>query len=129
MKRIPVIITMLIFALASLPALPVCAGERQEAGAESDREKDAYEKGMEERLGKLGAKLDQLKNKADEKAGRAEAQMRKRLAEAERQRRIAARKLDELGRASKQTWGKFSEEMERAAKDFERAVERAMRRE
>lgn len=129
MKRITLFLTLLLFIPAG-PMLPPAAGQEQQTSrSKTEHEKEAYEKSMQERLGKLGAKLDELMKKAEAESEKAEAKMKKQLAEAERQRQVAARKLEELGQASKQTWGKFSEEMERAAKDFERAVERAIRRE
>ncbi len=128
MKRMTLSLAMLLFVLVvplSLPAGDQApgAGPEQTAG-----EKETYEKGMKERLGKLGAQLDELKKKADARAEQVEARMKENLADAETKRQVAARKLEELGRASKESWQKFTAEVEKATKDFEQAFERALRR-
>lgn len=119
---------MLLCILAGSLSLPV-SGEQQQTGiSKAERKKQAYEKSMKERLGKLGAELDELKKKADAGAEHAEAKMKEELAEVEKKRQVAVRKLEELERASKYSWEKFSEEAEKAAKDFEQAFERAITR-
>jgi|GEM_PF-2301275 len=128
MKRITLSLTMLSIILAGPLSLPATGQEQQTGTTKAAHEKDAYEKSMQERLGKLGAKLDELKKKAEAGSEKAEAKMKQQLAEAEKQRQVAARKLDELGRASKDSWKKFSADVEKAAKDFERAIERAINR-
>jgi hypothetical protein len=125
MKRITFSLTILLFILSVPLSLPAAGEEHQASGSKAVHEKEAYEKSMQERLGKLGAQLDELKKKADVKKGRAEAQMKVQLAEAEKKRQAAARKLEELRLASKDSWKKFSAEAEKAAKDFEQAFERA----
>lgn len=129
MKRITLCLTLMLSILGSPVTLLASGQERHSGSSNAEHDKEAYEKSMQDRLGKLGAKLDELKQKAEAGTEKAGVKMKQQLAEAERQRQVAARKLEELGRASKQTWATFSEEMERAAKDFERAVERAIRRE
>jgi len=126
MRRITLPLTMLLFILAVPLSLPVAGQEQPPGRSKTAHEKEAYEKSMQERLGKLGAQLDELKKKADADKERAEAKMKEHLAEAEKKRQAAERKLDELGRASKDSWEKFSAEAEKAAKDFERAFERAI---
>ncbi len=128
MKRITLSLTILLFIL-TVPLSPPAVGEEHQAsGSKAAHEKEAYEKSMKERLGKLGAQLDELKKKADAKKGRAEAKMKVHLADAEKKRQAAVRKLEELRRASKDSWEKFSAEAEKAAKDFEQAFERAKAR-
>lgn len=127
MKRMTVSLTMLLFILAGPLSLPV-AGQEQPGRSKAVQEKEEFEKSMKERLGKLGAQLDELKKKAAADKEQAEAKMKERLAEAETKRQAAVRKLEELGRASKDSWEKFSAEAEKAAKDFERAFERAITR-
>lgn len=125
MKRITLSLAMLLFILAVPMSFPV-AGEEQAGGSKAMHEKEAYEKSMKERLGRLGARLDELKKKADAEKEHAEAKMKEQLIDAETKRQAAVRKLEELGRASKDSWEKFSAEVEKAAKDFEHAFERVI---
>lgn len=128
MKRITLSLTMLFFILAGPLSLPVAGQEQQTVTSKAAHEKEEYEQSMKERLGKLGAQLDELKKKADAGTDRVEAKMKEQLAEAEKKRQAAVRKLEELGRVSKDSWEKFSAEAEKAAKDFEQAFERAITR-
>jgi hypothetical protein len=128
MKRITLTLTLLFFIL-TVPLSLLAAGEEHPASRSKEMpEKEAYEKSMKERLGKLGSQLDELKEKADAKKGRAEAEMKVHLADAEKKRQAAVRKLEELRQASKDSWEKFSAEAEKAATDFEQAFERAKTR-
>ena len=122
-------LTALLFLLAGPLSLPVNGQEQQTETAGTLHDKEQYEKSMKERLGKLGARLDNLKKKADAKSVQVEGKLKERLAEAEQKRQVAARKLEELGRASQDTWHKFSADMEKAAKEFERSFERIKNRE
>jgi len=125
MNRITLSLAMLFFILAGPLSLQAVGQEKQTSRAKTEQEKAEYEKSMQVRLGKLGAQLDALKQKADAGTERAEAKMKRQLAAAEKKRQAAVRKLEELGRASKDSWHKFSAGAEKAAKDFEQALERA----
>lgn len=122
--------TRIIFLLTALlltrPLLLPAAADQPVRKATAVGDKEKYEQSMQQRLGKLGAQLDELKRKADADSARAEKQFKAHLAEAEQKRQAAAKKLDELGRASRDSWRKFSTEMEKAAREFERAYERAV---
>jgi len=124
MKRIILSLAMPLI-LAGPMSLPVVA-EEQAGGSKALQEKEAYEKSMQERLGRLGARLDELKRRTEAGTERAEERMKDQLADAEKKRREAVRKLEDLGRSSKESWKKFSAEVEKAAKDFEQAFERVM---
>jgi hypothetical protein len=126
MKRIMLSMTMLCCILAGSLSLPVSGEEQQTDRSKSARKKEAYEKSMKERLARLGARLDEVKKKADAGVDRAETKMKEDLAMAEKKRQVAVRKLEELERSSKHSWEKFSVEAEKAAKDFEQAFERAI---
>lgn len=121
MKSMKMSIVMLLFSLFTpcSPAFP--AGE--EDGGQA---RENYEKSMQERLGRLGARLDELKRRTEAGTERAEEKVKEQLADAEKKRREAVRKLEELGRSSKETWKKFSDEVEKAARDFEQAFERVI---
>lgn len=124
MKRILLPPTLLLFILAGPLSLPVAGEEPPTGRAKSTFDKEAYEKNMQELLGKLGAQLDELKKKTEAGTEQAETKMKAELAEIEKARQEAVRKLDALGRASKDSWEKFSAEAEKAVKDFERAMKR-----
>lgn len=101
------------------------AQERQATAPAASQQKEQYEKGMEERLGRLGKELDELKTKADVKARDEMSQL---LKEAEKKQDAASRKLEEMRRASEEKWRKFSSDMNKAADDFEQAFDRAKSR-
>lgn len=124
-ENIHLSLVMLCILAAPLP-LPLSARAEQEGRAPVAQEQEAHEKSMQERLGKLGAQLDQLKRDADARKKQAEATMKKNLEEAEKKRQVAARKLAELGKASKDSWAKFSAEADRAVKEFEQAFGRVI---
>ena len=128
MKRMTLALAALLFILAGPLSLYAAGQEQQAAAPKSPHEKEQYEKSMKERLGKIGKDLDELKASAAAKSEHAEGKMKEYLSDAEKKRKAAARKLDELGKASSDTWDKFTAEMEKAAKDFERAFTRAKSR-
>ena len=122
--------TRILIALALLlsvwPAALQAAQEQQAGTTESARDREQFEQSMKERLGKLGARLDELKKDADARSTQVERNLKGHLADAEQKRHAAEQKLKELGTASRDSWRKFSAEMERAAKDFEQSFERAL---
>jgi len=123
MQRITLFLTLL-FMLAGPLLLPAAGEEQPVNGAEETLEREAYEKSMEERLGELGAQLDALREKANVAAEEATAQLKEQLADTEELRQEAVLKLQELERASRDSWEKFSAELDKAAKDFEQAFDR-----
>jgi len=123
MQRITLFLTLL-FMLAGPLLLPAAGEEPQANGAEETLAREAYEKSMEERLGELGAQLDALREKANVAAEEATAQLKEQLADTEELRQEAVLKLQELERASRDSWEKFSAELDKAAKDFEQAFDR-----
>lgn len=128
MKRWTLSLTALLFILACPLTLIAAEPEQQAAASKTPHEKEQYEKSMKERLGKLGSQLDELKATTAAKSEKAEGKMKDYLAEAEKKRKVAERKLEEVGKASKDTWKKFTADMDKAAKDFEHAFQRAKTR-
>ncbi len=125
MKRLILSLAALLFIMAGpLPSIAAEQGQ-QTTAPKTPQEKEQYEKGMKERLGKLGAQLDELKAKAAARSDQAGQQMKGSLAEAEKKRKAAAVKLEEMKKTSKDKWKKFSEDMDQAARDFEKAYEKA----
>jgi len=124
MKRILLSLTLLLFILAGPLSLPVDGEEPPAGRAKPTFDREAYEKSMQELLGKLGVQLDELKKKAEAGTEQAETKMKAELAEIEKARQEAVRKFEELEHASKDSWEKFSAEAEKGVKDLERAIKR-----
>ncbi len=124
MKKIILAIAVTI----SVPAIPFpvsSAVKTVEEPAGDAKQKEEYEKSMEERLGKLGKEMDELKAKAGTMAGQARSEANRYIADAERKRKAASRKLDEMKVESKKKWKKFSSEVSAAMDEFEKAYEKA----
>lgn len=128
MKRLTLSLTVLLFILVSPLSLIAAEQEQQTTSPKTAQEKEQFEKSMQERLGKLGKQLDELKAKAATKSEQAGKKIKDYLEDAEAKQKEAARKLYELKDASKDTWEKFSVEIDKAAQDFEKAYENAKSR-
>jgi len=102
--------------------------ERPATAPTATQQREQYEKSMEERLGRLGQQLDELKAKAAGKTEQARDEMKQFMVEAEKKQEAASRKLEEMRKVSKQKWQEFSSDMNKAADDFEQAYERAKSR-
>jgi len=125
MKRIMSCLTALFF-IAISPLLSYGVEKQQQAPTPATpQHKEQYEKTMEERLGKLGKQLDELKAKAAAMTEQARKDMNRQLAEADKKRKIASRKLEELRKKSEKEWNKFTAELDEAANDLEKAYEKA----
>jgi gas vesicle protein len=83
---------------------------------------------MQERLGKLGKQLDELKAKAAAMTAEAQKDINQDLAKADERRAAASRKLEKIRKESGTTWEKFSTELDQAADDFENAYKKAKER-
>ncbi len=118
-----------MFLIAAGPLQSYAAEkEHQPAAPQTSRQKEQYEKSMEERLKKLGRQLDELRAKAAAMTEQARKDVNSYLAEAEKKQKAASRKLDKLRKESVKKWKKFTSEMDAAMDDFERAYEKAKSR-
>jgi len=104
------------------------ASEQQAATPNESQQKKHYEKNMQERLGKLGKQLDELKAKAAAMTAEAQKDINQDLAKADERREAASRKLEKIRKESVTTWEKFSTELDQAADDFENAYKKAKER-
>ena len=128
MKRILMSLAALfLINFSPLPAFAV-EQERPATAPTTTQQREQYEKSIEERLGRLGQQLDELKAKAAGKTEQAREEMKQFLVEAEKKQEAASRKLEEMRKASKNKWQKFSSDMNKAADDFEQAYEKAKSR-
>ena len=125
MKRIMSCLTALFFISIS-PLLSYGVEKQQQATTlATSQHKEQYEKTMEERLGKLGKQLDELKAKAAAMTEQARKEVNHQLAEAEKKQKTASRKLEEIRKKSEKEWKKFTTGMNEAADELEKAYEKA----
>jgi hypothetical protein len=128
MKR--TILSLAALLLINFSPLPAFAGEQERPATAptATQQREQYVKSIEERLGRLGQQLDELKAKAAGKTEQARVEMKQFLVEAEKKQQAASLKLEEMRKASKNMWLKFTSDMNKAADDFEQAYERAKSR-
>ncbi len=128
MKRIALLLATPMFVIIS--PLPSYAADKpsQTTARDTSRDREQYERSMEERLKKVGKELDELKAKVAAAAERTEEEMKQSLAEAEQKQKMASGKLEELRKESAKRWKKLSAEMNQAVEDLEKACERARSR-
>jgi ribosome recycling factor len=116
----------ILFLIAGGPQfLNAVENEHPATAQEMSHEKEHYEKNMEERLSKLGKKLDEIKAKAAAMTEQARKEMSQYVADAEKKQKAASQKLSEIRKESGKKWKKFTSEMDAAADDFAKAYERA----
>jgi hypothetical protein len=125
MKRIMAYLTALLFISIS-PLLSYAVEKQQQATTPATlQHREQYEKTMEERLGKLGKQVDELRARAAAMTEQARKDVDRQLAEAEKRRHAASRKLEEIRKKSEKEWKKFTLEMNEAADELEKAYEKA----
>ncbi len=93
----------------------------QATASVSSRDREQYERSMEERLRKVGRELDELKAKAGAAAERTEKEVKQQLAEAEQKEKAASRQLEKLRKESEKGWKKLSTEVNESVADLEKA--------
>jgi TolA-binding protein len=118
--------------IAVLSLLSACPGNVSAAGdakgsasVEASQQKKQYEKGMEERLKKLGRELDELNARAATMTEQAKTDINRGIAEARAKQKAASAKLEEMRKRSEKKWKKFMSETDAAMDEFEKAYERA----
>jgi F0F1-type ATP synthase membrane subunit b/b' len=128
-QRILVLTLAIVFFVWFSPWASWGAAPEQRAATQDDsQQKRHYEKNMQERLGKLGKELDELKTKAAAMTEQARKNINQDLAEVEKKKETASRKLEKMRKESTATWKKFSADLDKAADDFEKAYEKAKER-
>ena len=125
MKRIMAYLAALSIISIS-PVLAYAVEKEPQATAPATMQhRKQYEKTMEERLGKLGKQLDELRTEAAAMTEQARKEADRQLAEAEKKRKAAALKLEEIRKKSEKEWKQFTAEMNEAADELEKAYEKA----
>ena len=89
------------------------------------QEKKKYEDTMEERLSRLGKKLDEINSKAAFMTEQARKELNQYLDVAKKKQRTALRKLREIRAESIEKWKQFTSQMDAAADNFSKAYENA----
>lgn len=127
MQRQLFALTLAAFLLISLSPLSYSwgAASEQQTAENDSQQKKRYEKNMEERLAKLGKKLDELKAKAATAAEQARKEIKEDIAKAEKKRASAAQRFEEMRKESAATWKKIAAELDEAAAEVERTIEQA----
>lgn len=125
MKRTLYIVAIMLFTTLNPFLSPADEQAKKSTVPEISPQKEQYEKNMEERLGKLGRQLDELKAKAAKMTKGAQKDIKQQLAEAEKKQKAVSRKLDALRRKSEKEWKKFSTHVDQAWDEFEKAYEKA----
>jgi len=126
MKRL-ILYILAIALFISSPAflLTGYAKEHQPISQDVTAQRKQFEKNMEERLNRLGVQLEELRVKAAAMKEKANKNLNKYLAEAEKKQKIASQKLEMVQKESEKKWGKISTDLSKAADDFEKAFEKA----
>lgn len=126
MKRLILCILTIALFISSPAFLPAgYANEQQSMSQDIAAKRKQFEKNMEERLSRLGVQLEELKVKAAAMKERANKDLNKHLAEAEKKQKIASQKFEKVQKESEKKWQKLSNELDKAADDFEKAFEKA----
>ncbi len=102
--------------------------ENSVSGQHLKQEKKKYEDTMEERLSKLGKKLDEINAKAAFMTEQAREELNQYLDDAKKKQKTALRKLREIRRESTEKWKQFTSQMDAAADSFSKAYEKAKSR-
>jgi len=122
--RLLCLTTLFFISISPLVAYGV-EQESQTTTPAASPHREQYEKTMEERLGKLGKELDELKARAAAKTEQARKEMNRQLADAEKKHKTASRKLEEIRKKSEAEWKKFIAGMNEAADAMDKAYEKA----
>jgi len=124
MKRIDLFIALMLLLIA-VP-LSALAAEQMPGTKEPEpvRQKEQYEKSMEERLRKIGKELDELKTKAADMTEEERKEMNQHIEEVEMKQKLASRKLEEMRKESQKEWKKVADEMNAAMNELEAAYEK-----
>jgi archaellum component FlaC len=124
LKRINLFIALMLFTSA-VPLSALAAEQTPCTKApEPMHQKEQYEKSMEERLGKIGKELDELKTKAADMTEEARKEMSQQIEEVEMKQKLASRKLGEMRKESQKEWKKVADEMNAAMNELEAAYEK-----
>ncbi len=125
MKRLSFLLAVILFIGAGTLWSYAAETGHQAATSKAADQKKQYEKSMQERLGKVGKKLDELKAKTATLSEQARNDMSRYLSEAEKKQKAASQKLETMRKKSVKKWKQFTSEVDAAMDDFETAFEKA----
>ncbi|MFH1117742.1 MAG: hypothetical protein V1792_27800 [Pseudomonadota bacterium] len=139
MMRNLVLPTVLIAALVVMIPGPVFADDAAKGSAEevkkeardtlgaakkfAEREKQEYQQKVQAQLDSLSARLDDLKQKAQSAQGDALAKLNRNIADLEKKRADAGRKLAELKTAGAEAWMKLKSGLDGAVNELKNAFQ------
>lgn len=127
MKRILPVAAMLAL-ISACPAVSPAVSNENAVTPNLSQEKKQYEQRMEERLGKIGKQLDEVKTRTATVTEQTRKEMNQYLDDAEKKQKAASLKLEKIRKESTRKWKKFTSDMDAAMDDFEKAYERAKSR-
>ncbi|HEY7724145.1 MAG TPA: hypothetical protein VH880_02335 [Anaeromyxobacteraceae bacterium] len=128
MKRIALLLAAPMLAAIAPSSSPAAGEPREPAARDSSRDREQYERTMEERLRKLGQELDELRAQVAAAAERAGKELEQELRRAEEKHEGASRQLEKLRKESAKRWKKLAGEVNDSLSDLEKACERARSR-
>lgn len=109
MKRISLFIALMLL-LSSVPLSALAA--EQTSGTktrEPVKQKEQYEKSMEERLRKIGKELDKLRTNTADMNEEAREETNQHIEEVEMKQKLASGKLEEMRMESQKEWKKVAD--------------------
>jgi peptidoglycan hydrolase CwlO-like protein len=121
----------LILAISLLMCAPCRSQEKASTpnnnakGEGTIQEKDQYQREIEAKLRELDQEIDGLKTQAANQSDQARKQFDKQMAELDRKREIARRKLNKFENSSEAAWRDMKPGINSAMKDLEAAYQRA----
>jgi signal transduction histidine kinase len=88
-------------------------------------DKESYQKTMEARLARLGAKLDQLKEGADKAGEKAKTEINRLMQDLRQRQDLARKKFQEVKGASGEAWVQLRAGLEKAAEQLKEGLDQA----
>ncbi len=88
--------------------------------------KEAYKEKIEAQLREWGAKIEELRSKADQAKADAKIEYMKQVEELRKKRELAQGKLEELRSASDEAWDAIKVGVEKASADLKSAIDSAI---
>jgi hypothetical protein len=103
------------------------AGEAsREVGAAANRDREEYQRRMENRLDEMDRQIEQMKERARNATGEAKAKWDREVAELEDERREARTKYNNLKSATDAQWENLKSEVDQAMDSLERGYNRTL---
>ena len=90
------------------------------------QQKEDFQKKIQAELDRMQKQIDRLRAKADDAKTEAQADLNKAIAELQKRKDAAGKKLQELESASEHAWGNLKSGLNTAMEDLEKSYKRAL---